>query len=92
MFSSPFGILGCSEMSCRDTKMHCPHCAAGTTAELTKHTQVGYRTYRSSACQRHLNERTGSPYNSHRHRAANRAVGVALQTHPWESRRLDAEQ
>ena len=43
--------------------MHCPHCTATTTTELTKRTQLGYRIFRCSACQRQFNERTGTPYN-----------------------------
>jgi len=41
--------------------MTCPHCAATTTSELTRRTQLGYRTFRCSACQRQFNERTGTP-------------------------------
>jgi len=43
--------------------MTCPHCAATTTTELTKRTQLGYRTFRCAACRRQFNERTGTPYN-----------------------------
>jgi transposase-like protein len=43
--------------------MPCPHCAATTTTEVTKRTQLGYRIFRCSACQRQFNERTGTPYN-----------------------------
>src|ERR687886_626226 len=43
--------------------MTCPHCAAMETTELTKRTQLGYRIFRCSSCQRQFNERTGSPYN-----------------------------
>src|SRR3712207_9105091 len=43
--------------------MTCPHCAATTTTELPKRTQLGYRTFRCSACRRQFNERTGTPYN-----------------------------
>jgi putative transposase len=43
--------------------MTCPHCAATTTRELSKRTQLGYRTFRCSGCQRQFNERTSSPYN-----------------------------
>lgn len=43
--------------------MTCPHCAAATTTELTKRTQLGYRTFRCSACQHQFNERTGTPFN-----------------------------
>ena len=43
--------------------MACPHCAATTTTDLTKRTQLGYRIFRCSACQRQFNERTGTPYN-----------------------------
>ena len=38
------------------------HCAT-TTAELTKRTQLGYRTFRCSACRRQFNERTDTPFN-----------------------------
>lgn len=43
--------------------MACPHCTATTTTELTKRTQLGYRTFRCSICRRQFNERTGTPYN-----------------------------
>ena len=43
--------------------MACPHCAATTTTELTKRTQLGYRVFRCSSCRRQFNERTGTPYN-----------------------------
>ena len=43
--------------------MSCPHCAATTTTELTKCTQLGYRCFRCAACRRQFNERTGTPYN-----------------------------
>ncbi len=43
--------------------MPCPHCAATPTIELTTRTQLGYRTFRCSACRRQFNERTGTPYN-----------------------------
>ncbi len=43
--------------------MACPHCAATTTTELPKRTQLGYRIFRCSACRRQFNERTGSPFN-----------------------------
>ena len=43
--------------------MTCPHCAATTTTELPKRTQLGYRIFRCSACRRQFNERTGSPFN-----------------------------
>ena len=41
--------------------MTCPHCAA--TTELPKRTQLDYRIFRCSACQRQFNERTGTPFN-----------------------------
>src|SRR5919199_3492341 len=47
----------------REDEMSCPHCATTTTTELTKRTQLGYRTFRCSACWRQFNERTGSPFN-----------------------------
>ena len=43
--------------------MICPHCAATTTTELPKRTQLGYRIFRCSACRRQFNERTDSPFN-----------------------------
>ena len=43
--------------------MSCPHCAATTTTELPKRTQLGYRTFQCAACRRQFNERTGTPYN-----------------------------
>ncbi len=43
--------------------MTCPHCAATTTTELTKRTQLGYRIFRCAACRRTFNERTGTPFN-----------------------------
>src|SRR5919202_584865 len=43
--------------------MDCSHCAATTTAELTKRTQLGYRIFRCSTCRRQFNERTNSPFN-----------------------------
>src|ERR687884_42819 len=43
--------------------MACPHCAATTTMELTKRTQLGYRIFRCSTCCRQFNERTATPYN-----------------------------
>ncbi len=43
--------------------MTCPHCAATTTTELTKRTQLGYRSFHCSACRRQFNERTATPYN-----------------------------
>lgn len=43
--------------------MTCPHCAAPTAIELTTRTQLGYRSFRCSSCQRQFNERTGTPFN-----------------------------
>ncbi len=43
--------------------MPCPHCAATTISALTQRTQLGYRTFRCSACRRQFNERTGTPFN-----------------------------
>jgi putative transposase len=43
--------------------MVCPRCAATTTTELPKRTQLGYRIFRCSACRRQFNERTNSPFN-----------------------------
>ena len=43
--------------------MTCPHCSATTTTELTKRTQLGYRTFRCGACRCQFNERTGTPSN-----------------------------
>ncbi len=43
--------------------MTCPHCAAATTRELTKTTQLGYRIFQCVVCRRQFNERTGTPFN-----------------------------
>lgn len=43
--------------------MPCSYCAATTTTELPKRTQLGYRTFRCSACRRQFNERTGTLFN-----------------------------
>ena len=43
--------------------MICPHCAATTTTELTKRTQLGYWIFRCAACRRQFNERTDTPFN-----------------------------
>ncbi|MBA3946788.1 MAG: IS6 family transposase [Herpetosiphonaceae bacterium] len=43
--------------------MNCPHCAATTTRELMKTTQLGYRIFHCAVCRRQFNERTGTPYN-----------------------------
>jgi len=43
--------------------MTCPHWVAPITTELTKRTQLGYRTFRCSPGRRQFNERTGTPYN-----------------------------
>ena len=43
--------------------MPCPHCAATATAEQSRRTALGYRTFRCRACRRAFNERTGMPYN-----------------------------
>src|SRR5881409_1414953 len=43
--------------------MACPHCAATTTTELTRRTQLDYCIFRCSACRRQFNERTGSQFN-----------------------------
>jgi putative transposase len=43
--------------------MTCPHCAATTTTELTKRTQLGYRIFCCSTCRRQFNERTATPFN-----------------------------
>ncbi len=43
--------------------MACPYCSATTTTELAKRTQLGYRTFRCSACRHQFNERTGTPFN-----------------------------
>jgi len=43
--------------------MTCPHYDATTTRELPKRTQLGYRTFRCSACRHQFNERTSTPYN-----------------------------
>jgi putative transposase len=43
--------------------MNCPSCASRTTSELRQKTVLGYRAFRCSDCQRHFNERTGTPFN-----------------------------
>ena len=43
--------------------MACPHCAATTTTELPKRTQLGYRIFRCAPCRRQFNERTATPFN-----------------------------
>ena len=43
--------------------MPCPCCTTTATTELSKRTQLGYRTFRCRACQRLFNERTGTPFN-----------------------------
>ncbi len=43
--------------------MTCRHCSVTTTTEPPKRTQLGYRSFRCSACRRQFNERTGTPYN-----------------------------
>src|ERR671929_1438528 len=43
--------------------MTCPHCAATTTTELPKRTQLGYRSLRCSTCRRQFNERSGTQFN-----------------------------
>jgi putative transposase len=43
--------------------MPCPHCAAPETAEQSRRTALGYRTFRCGWCRRAFNERTGTPYN-----------------------------
>ncbi len=43
--------------------MMCPYCAAATTTEVPKRTQLGYGIFRCSTCRRQFNERTGTPYN-----------------------------
>ncbi|MBA3947069.1 MAG: IS6 family transposase [Herpetosiphonaceae bacterium] len=43
--------------------MTCPHCAAATTRDLTKTTQLGYRIFQCVVCRRQFNERTGTPFN-----------------------------
>jgi len=49
----------------RGTTMTCPHCTATTTTttELSRRTQLGYRIFRCSACDRQYQERTNSPFN-----------------------------
>src|SRR3712207_9589788 len=41
----------------------CPHCAEPETAEQSRRTALGYRTFRCGQCRRLFNERTGTPYN-----------------------------
>jgi putative transposase len=43
--------------------MPCPYCATTATAEQSRRTALGYRTFRCPACRRLFNERTGTPYN-----------------------------
>ncbi len=43
--------------------MACPHCQSTATAQRSKKTQLGYRTFCCHACKRTFNERTGTPYN-----------------------------
>jgi putative transposase len=43
--------------------MACPHCQSTTTAQRSKTTQLGYRTFCCHACKRTFNERTGTPFN-----------------------------
>ncbi len=43
--------------------MTCPHCASTAIKEQIKHTSLGYRTFRCSACKRTFNERTGTAFN-----------------------------
>ena len=43
--------------------MPCPHCASSVTAERTRWTTLGYRTFRCHTCRRTFNERTGTPFN-----------------------------
>ena len=43
--------------------MPCPHCQSPRTQEQSKHTSLGYRTFRCAACARRFNVRTGTPFN-----------------------------
>ena len=43
--------------------MACPQCAATTTTELSKRTQLDYRTFRCVASRRQFDERTATPFN-----------------------------
>src|SRR5262245_51323651 len=43
--------------------MLCPHRAEPATAELSRRTVLGYRTFRCPCCRRSFNERTGTPFN-----------------------------
>ena len=43
--------------------MACPHCGSEAAANRKRRTVLGYRTFFCSACHRHFNERTGSPFN-----------------------------
>jgi transposase-like protein len=47
----------------KEVRVPCPHCAATATAEQSRRTALGYRTFRCRACRRAFNERTGTPYN-----------------------------
>ena len=46
--------------------MPCPHCQSPRIQEQPKRTSLGYRTFRCTACTRHLNERSGTPFNDPR--------------------------
>ena len=43
--------------------MPCPHCGSEAAANRKRQTVLGYRTFFCSACHRHFNERTGTPFN-----------------------------
>lgn len=43
--------------------MTCPHCAAATTRDVTKTTQLGYRIVQCVVCCHQCNARTGTPLN-----------------------------
>ncbi len=43
--------------------MACPHCGSEAAANRKRRTVLGYRTFFCSACHRHFNERTGTPFN-----------------------------
>ncbi len=43
--------------------MPCPHCRSETAASRKRRTVLDYRTFFCNSCQRHFNERTGTPFN-----------------------------
>ena len=43
--------------------MVCPHCSSSKTTPLKQRTTLGYERFRCRCCERHFNERTGTPFN-----------------------------